>query len=60
MLVIKLVNDGTGTEVLGHYDVTVAVNDKTIWQGRIEGHRRSKGWKRLVQRLAWALELEED
>jgi len=52
MLTVKLVNDGTGNETVGNYDVTVTVNTRVIWAGRVEGHDRRGGWPWLIQQLA--------
>ena len=52
MLLVKIHNDGTGSKAVGHYDVEVLVNKKTLWTGRIENHLRLDGWKTLLRLLA--------
>lgn len=54
MLVVFAVNDGSGTQVKGNYDVTVRVNNKTIWSGKIKNHNREKGWQNLLHLIAMA------
>jgi len=48
MLTIRFHNDGTGNEVVGHYNVTVSINRRAIYDGRVEGHNRTKGWRQLL------------
>jgi len=48
MLLIKFVNDKTGTREIGNYDYTVYVNKEIIAKGRVENHDRKKGWEGLV------------
>jgi len=48
MLWVKIVNDGTGTELEGNYDVQVGINHYVLYEGRIEG---LSGWKRLLLRM---------
>jgi len=45
---VKIVNDGTGTELEGNYDVQVGINHYVLYEGRIEG---LSGWKRLLLRM---------
>ena len=53
MLLIKIVNDGTGDVHTGHYDYQVFVNREIIARGRIENHDRlAGGWRGLVRLLA--------
>jgi len=52
VLTLKLVNDGTGDDIIGNYDVTVTVNTRVIWTGRVEGHDRRGGWPWLIWQLA--------
>lgn len=52
MLSILIRNVGTGATEVADYDYVVRVNNRTIDQGRIEGHRRSAGWQALVSRIA--------
>ena len=52
MVVIEIVNDGTGDEIEAHYDVTIKVNTQIIHQFRIESHNRLSGIPGLVRCLA--------
>ena len=57
MLVVKIHNDGTGTEDSSNYDceVLVTVNPtrlKEIAFKHITGHKRGDGWRVLLKRLA--------
>jgi hypothetical protein len=51
MLTLKIHNDGTGTHTIGNYDVSVMVNHKEIWCGRVEGHQRQLSWQDLVEQV---------
>ena len=51
MLIIKIHNDGTGTNKSANYNYGVYVNSWRIAHGRIEGHNRNDGWEALVGRL---------
>lgn len=56
MLVIKLINDGTGDNLVGNYRYTVEMKppyggSKVIARGTIKGHTRAWGWKALVYNL---------
>ena len=61
MLVIKFVNDGTGTppEVVGNYDYEVFLNRTKIAEGRVENHNRKHGWKGLVHDLLFTINMEK-
>jgi hypothetical protein len=59
VLTVRLHNDGTGSNASANYDATVRVNDKLIWQGRVEGHDRDSGWPTLLRQLADAAEKAE-
>ena len=48
MLIIKIVNDGTGDIVTGNYRYQVMINDTSIESGDIKGHKRKDGWQKLV------------
>ena len=48
MLLIKIVNDGSGNRLLGNYDYEVFINERQIANGRIEEHHRLNGWEELV------------
>jgi len=43
-------NDSTGSEEVGNYEVTVATKGKTTRSFRVDGHRRASGF--------WLLALE--
>ena len=51
MLTIHFVNDGTGDQETGNYDVTVVVNGQVIAKDRVQGHKRARGWSDLVRML---------
>ena len=51
MLLIKVHNDGTGNSMIGNYDVEVYINEKRIYNCRLEGHDRSSGWQDLLVKL---------
>lgn len=51
MLLVKIVNDGTGTDKIGNYDWEVYINERMIASGRVEGHPRGDGWYGLLSRL---------
>ena len=51
MLIITLHNDGTGTEDSANYNCGVRINRTIIAAARVEGHKRSDGWRVLVKRL---------
>lgn len=56
MLIIRLHNDGTGSDESANYNAEVRVNLDTIWLGRVEGHNRADGWPTLLRLLADATE----
>jgi hypothetical protein len=51
MLIIKIVNDATGTNESANYRYQVLVNDTVIESGEIKGHDRRKGWQNLVEMM---------
>jgi translation initiation factor IF-1 len=52
MLLIEIVNDGTGTEEVGNYRYEVKVNKKVIAKGKVDGHWRKNAWWLLVLQIA--------
>jgi phosphopantetheine adenylyltransferase len=52
MLIIKIVNDGTGDVEIGNYKYVVCVNETVIDGGMVRDHRRKLGWEDLVIQLA--------
>ena len=65
MLIIRIVNDATGDDVVAHYDAAVeitvrrpradgsyTIGNEVIAAGRIENHRRGDGWRVLLRRVA--------
>jgi hypothetical protein len=58
MLVIKLVNDGKGTDKNASYRYQVMVNDAVIANGEVKGHNRKDPWWMLVHLLAEQAGLE--
>ena len=59
MLIIKIVNDATGTNTDANYRYQVLVNDTVIESGEVKGHDRRKGWRNLVKTLINRSELKE-
>jgi len=58
MLIVTFLNDNTGDENIGHYDVIVRVNDRIIYSTRITGYKREKGWRNLFKCLLAEIEQE--
>lgn len=58
MLIIKIHNDGTGTDQIGNYDWTALINWKVIGQGRVENFERERGWQELLKIIAYQYEPE--
>ena len=59
MLIVKVHNDGTGTEESSNYNCEVLVtlsptNLITIAKVRVEGHNRADGWRELLKRVAFS------
>ena len=52
MLVVKIVNDNTGTEEIGNYNYQVFVNMTPIAGGRVEGHSRRLSAEWLINQVA--------
>jgi hypothetical protein len=52
MLTINIYNNGTGEKDTGNYDWEALVNHTLIDSGRIESHRRKRGWKALIGRIS--------
>jgi hypothetical protein len=62
MLIIKIVNDGTGTVEVGNYRYQVLVNDTVIESGEIKSYHRQHGWRSLVKKViekSWENEARE-
>ena len=51
MLAIYIENDSTGTEKVGNYLVTVAINNENLWIGNVRGFQRRLGWYKLLKRV---------
>lgn len=51
MLVIKIVNDQTGTEERSNYRYQVMINNQVIDSGSVKEHDRKNGWVRLLELL---------
>jgi hypothetical protein len=49
MLTVIFRNDGTGTDEIGNYDVSVDVNGIVIERFRVTGHNRADGARVLVR-----------
>lgn len=47
-LIVVFTNDGTGSDDVGNYDVTMYINKTPIGTYRVEGHQRSDGPEALV------------
>jgi len=52
MLILTFHNDSSGTFDIGNYDYKVYLNETPIAEGRVEDHKRSKGWQGLIKKLA--------
>ena len=52
MLVVKIVNDGKGTNESSSYNYVVEVNMREIASGHIDGYNRNDGWAVLVKKIA--------
>ena len=52
MLIVKIVNDGKGTNENASYIYTVFVNDQEIARGEVGGHNRDHGWAVLLSKIA--------
>ena len=52
MLLVKIVNDGTGDPELGNYNVEVSVTEKgklkVLGEARVEGFKRQRRWLELL------------
>ena len=51
MLIIKIVNDATGTNESANYQYQVMINQSVIYSGRVIGHNRNTGWVGLLKLL---------
>lgn len=51
MLIIKIVNDSTGTKENGNYRYQVMVNETVIESGEVKRHKRKEGWRGLLLNL---------
>ena len=55
MIIIEIINDGTGDERIGNYDFKVRIGGllagHVIAKGRVENHRRRLGWRSLVKKV---------
>lgn len=51
MLIIRVVNDGTGTNESSNYKYDVLINETVIETGEIKGHNRDFGWRDLIRTL---------
>lgn len=51
MLLLLIHNDGTGKDGLANYDIEVRINAVIISTLRVEGHKRSDGWVKLVKKI---------
>lgn len=53
MLIVEIRNLGTHPQrpEFGHYEYTVKVNDKVIARGGVRDHRRTHGWRALLNEL---------
>lgn len=51
MLSIHFLNDGTGKNGIGNYEVVAMVNREVIWRGEIKNFEKARGWRSLIDRL---------
>lgn len=59
MLVLEIVNDGTGSKEIGNYNYRVYINHEVIHTGRLEGYNRRLGAKWLIHEIAHDMEEQE-
>lgn len=52
MLLVKIVNDGTGTDIKADYNYEVYVNKEKISWGMVKNYDRRKGWRGLVKTIS--------
>lgn len=52
MLIVRIHNDGTGTDASANYTYEVLVNNEVVESGRVIGHDRSDGWPALLLDIA--------
>ncbi len=52
MLIVKIQNDGKGTNEDSSYNYEVFVNNEMISHGRVFHHNREDGWAKLVKAVA--------
>ena len=60
MILLKIVNDGTGDSLQGNYDYQVYVNKDLILSGRVENHNRYDGLKTLIKLVSIDIESEDE
>lgn len=56
MLLVMIHNDGSGKEGYANYNCAVRITTApdvlaTLWEGRVEGHRRSEGFESLINKV---------
>jgi len=51
MLIIKIQNDGKGTNESAHYFYMVSSNEMVLEEGHIRAHNRNDGWQSLVEMI---------
>lgn len=51
MLIIEIINDGTGTNEDTNYTYKVFVNTEGIAFGEVRGHNRDEGWTELLRQI---------
>lgn len=47
-LIVVFHNDSTGGQEIGNYNIKVYINETCIYTDRFEGHKRKRGWQKLV------------
>ena len=52
MLIIKIVNDGTGDKINGSYNYEAYINNTLIESGYVKQHKRAWGWKALLRKMS--------
>lgn len=55
-MTIELTNDDRTLPATSSYNVRVLINGRPIARGRVEGHVRSLGWRRLITDLEAQME----
>lgn len=58
MMIIEILNDGTGTDESANYTYKVKINRRVVAQGEIKRHNRNNGWENLLDSLNYKIQLD--